>query len=226
MNLCPPVAILHRRKSTYTPVRKTETTSKERDPRFAEYASADPASDQECSLKTLRNAMADLLYAVSRAFEDKPEEAYGCVAHAAELLRKEASGATKGLGLGVGQPAVPPARRGGLAPWMVRKVSTHIDTHLDSAISSTDLAALAQLSVYHFCRAFRESFDESPHKYVMRRRIERAQGLMLQTNLSLAQIAIECGLADQAHLNKSFHRFVGDRPGAWRRARVAPPQQG
>jgi hypothetical protein len=76
----------------------------------------------------------------------------------------------------------------------------------------------------HFCRAFRESFDESPHKYVMRRRIERAQGLMLQTNLSLAQIAIECGLADQAHLNKSFRRFVGECPGAWRRARVAPLQ--
>jgi AraC family transcriptional regulator len=57
----------------------------------------------------------------------------------------------------------------------------------------------------------------------MRRRIERAQGLMLQTNLSLAQIALDCGLADQAHLNKSFRRFVGQSPGAWRRARSALP---
>jgi AraC family transcriptional regulator len=58
----------------------------------------------------------------------------------------------------------------------------------------------------------------------MRRRIERAQGVMLRTSSSLAQIAAECGLADQAHLNKSFRRFVGESPGAWRRARTAPPE--
>jgi transcriptional regulator GlxA family with amidase domain len=161
---------------------------------------------------------------MSSAFQDKPEEAYGCLLRAAELLHKEASSAIAGPCLDDSQSAAPPTPRGGLAPWMVRKVSTHIETHLDSAITSADLAGLTKQSVYHFCRTFRESFDESPHKYVMRRRIERAQGLMLQTNLSLAQIAIECGLADQAHLNKSFRRFVGERPGAWRRARAAPPQ--
>ena len=197
---------------------------KDRDPRFAEYASANLPSAQKCSLENLRNAVANFLHAVSRAFQDKPEEARGYVLHAAELLRTEASSAIAGLDLDDSQPAAPPTPRGGLAPWMVRKVSTYIETHLDSVISSADLAGLAKQSVYHFCRAFRESFAESPHKYVMRRRIERAQGLMLQTNLSLAQIAIECGLADQAHLNRSFRRFVGECPGAWRRARVAPPR--
>jgi AraC family transcriptional regulator len=180
---------------------------------------ADPSSAQECSLAALRNAVADLLYAMSSAFQDRPEEAYGYVLRAAATLRKEDSSAIAG---GLAQPAAPPTPRGGLAPWMIRKVSTHIETHLASVISSADLAGLAKQSVYHFCRAFRESFDESPHKYVMRRRIERAQGLMLQTNLSLAQIATECGLADQAHLNKSFRRFVGESPSAWRRARAAP----
>jgi AraC-like DNA-binding protein len=197
---------------------------KEHDPRFAEYASTDLPSTQDCSLEKLRNAVVDLLHAVSRAFQDEPEEAYGCVLHAAELLRKEASSAIAGLNLDGGQSAGPPTLRGGLAPWMVRRVSTHIETHLDSAISSADLAGLIKQSVYHFCRAFRESFNESPHRYVMRRRIERAQGLMLQTNLSLAQVAIECGLADQAHLNKSFRRFVGESPSAWRRARTARAQ--
>jgi AraC family transcriptional regulator len=197
---------------------------KEHDPRFAEYASTDLPSTQDCSLEKLRNAVVDLLHAVSRAFQDEPEEAYGCVLHAAELLRKEASSAIAGLNLDGGQSAGPPTLRGGLAPWMVRRVSTHIETHLDSAISSADLAGLIKQSVYHFCRAFRESFNESPHRYVMRRRIERAQGLMLQTNMSLAQVAIECGLADQAHLNKSFRRFVGESPSAWRRARTARAQ--
>jgi AraC-like DNA-binding protein len=103
-------------------------------------------------------------------------------------------------------------------------VSAYIEAHLDSKIGAADLAGLAKLSIFYFCRAFRASFGEPPHTYVMRRRVERAQGMMLQTNSSLAQIAIECGLADQAHLNKSFRRFVGESPGAWRRARAAPAQ--
>lgn len=49
--------------------------------------------------------------------------------------------------------------------------------------------------------------------------------MTLQTNLPLAQIAVCCGLADQPHLNKSFRRFVGQNPGARRRARTARPER-
>jgi transcriptional regulator GlxA family with amidase domain len=192
--------------------------SKQRGPAL-EYASANLSSPQQCSLEELRNAVADLLYAVSGAFQEKPKEAYGYVLHAAELLRTAPASAVASL-YEIQSPAPP---RGGLAPWMVCKVSTYIETHLGAAISSADLARLAQQSVYHFSRAFRESFHEPPHKYVMRRRVERAQGLMLQTSLPLAQIAVDCGLADQAHFNRSFRRFVGQSPGAWRRARTALP---
>jgi AraC-like DNA-binding protein len=69
-------------------------------------------------------------------------------------------------------------------------------------------------------RAFRESFGCPPHAYLMRRRMECAQGLMLTTNTPLGQIALECGLADQSHLSRLFHKFVGETPAAWRRARV------
>jgi transcriptional regulator GlxA family with amidase domain len=113
--------------------------------------------------------------------------------------------------------------RGGLAPWQVRRVKTHIEANLDGTIGVKVLAELVQLSPFHFCRAFRDSFGESPHGYVMRRRVERAQGLMLTTNASLGQIAADCGLADQAHFNKLFRRFVGESPGMWRRARVTQP---
>jgi AraC family transcriptional regulator len=178
---------------------------------------------QECSLDKLRTAVADLLRAVSGAFRDNPEEAYGCVSRAVALLALESPGATAGLDRRGAKSTAPSASRGGLAPWQNRKVSTFIETHLDVPICTADLAGLVKLSVFHFCRAFRESFDEPPHTYVMRRRIERAQGLMLQTRSSLAEIAVECGLADQAHLSKSFRRFAGESPGAWRRARVAPP---
>jgi AraC-like DNA-binding protein len=110
-----------------------------------------------------------------------------------------------------------------LAPWQIRRVTTHIDTNLHASITTKDLAALAKLSSFHFCRAFKDSFGESPHSYVMRRRVERAQGLMLTTDAPLGQIAADCGLADQAHFSKLFRRFVGESPGVWRRARAAAP---
>jgi AraC family transcriptional regulator len=183
-----------------------------------------PSSAQEHALETLRNAIADLLHAVTRAFQEKPEEAFGHVSRAADLLRTETASEIEDRDLYEIEFAAPQTVRGGLAPWMVRKVSTYIETHLDSVIRSVDLAGLVEQSVSHFCRAFRVSFDESPHTYVMRRRIERAQGLMLQTRLSFAQIAVDCGLSDQAHFNKSFRRFVGQSPGEWRRARVIGPR--
>lgn len=110
--------------------------------------------------------------------------------------------------------------RGGLAPWQVRRLSTHIENHLAESVQCDELAVLVNLSLSHFMRAFRESFGCPPHAYLMRRRMECAQGLMLTTNTPLGQIALECGLADQSHLSRLFHKFVGETPAAWRRARV------
>jgi AraC-like DNA-binding protein len=76
------------------------------------------------------------------------------------------------------------------------------------------------LSAGHFSRTFRNSFGCSPLQYVMRRRMERAQGLMLSTNIPLAQIALDCGLSDQAHFSRLFRRIVGECPREWRRARM------
>jgi len=115
--------------------------------------------------------------------------------------------------------------RGGLAPWQIREVTTYIESHLDTTIRTKDLAVLVRRSSFQFCRAFRKSFNDSPHGYLMRRRVERAQGLRLMTNAPLGQIAADCGLVDQAHFNKLFRRFVGDSPGAWRRARATAPAQ-
>jgi len=78
------------------------------------------------------------------------------------------------------------------------------------------------LSPCHFSRVFRDSFGCSPLEYVTRRRMEHAQGLMLSTDAPLSQIALDCGLADQAHFSRLFRRFVGETPRSWRRARVVP----
>lgn len=114
---------------------------------------------------------------------------------------------------------------GGLAPWQIRRVSTHIEEHLSENVLCEDLSAVAKLSLSHFSRAFRGSFGCPPHAYLTQRRLERAQGLMLATNESLGQIALECGFVDQPHLSRLFHRFVGQSPAAWRRARTSSRHQ-
>ncbi|ORE90371.1 AraC family transcriptional regulator [Aurantimonas sp. 22II-16-19i] len=108
--------------------------------------------------------------------------------------------------------------RGGLAAWQIRQVVRHIDAGLSETIRLDELAAVARLSNSHFSRAFRISLGETPHRFVMRRRIEEAQHLMLTTRSPLSRIAGDCGLTDQAHLTRLFRRFVGDTPLNWRRA--------
>ena len=112
------------------------------------------------------------------------------------------------------------AYRGGLAPWQVRTLTTYVDANLNASLSCEMLARLINLSVSYFARAFKCTFGCSPHAFLMRRRMERAQGLMLKTNAPLAHIALECGFADQAHLSRRFLQFTGESPASWRRARA------
>jgi AraC-like DNA-binding protein len=115
--------------------------------------------------------------------------------------------------------------RGGLAPWQVRRVAMYMDGNLADSIRCEDLARVTRLSVSHFMRAFRESFGAPPHAYLMRRRMERAQDLMLSTEKTIGQIALDCGFADQSHLTRLFHKIVGESPAAWRRARIYQPSR-
>lgn len=116
------------------------------------------------------------------------------------------------------EPTVEPAR-GGLAPWQMKQVAEFVRVNLDDRIHVEDLARRARLSPSHFCRAFKVTTGETPHAYVMRRRLEKAQAMMLETNESLCQIADACGLADQAHLTRLFRRHLDVTPFQWRRVR-------
>jgi AraC family transcriptional regulator len=100
-------------------------------------------------------------------------------------------------------------------------VSDHIDAHLGGRILVSDLSAIVQRSQGHFSRAFKRTFGVSPHLYILRRRVERASHLMLISDDSLSDIALACGMADQAHLCKIFRQITGRTPAAWRRERRA-----
>lgn len=113
-------------------------------------------------------------------------------------------------------------RSGALAPWQARCIQGYIAVNLHTSIRMMHLARVVNFGPFRLNRAFKEIFGFTPHQYVIRRRVERAQSLMLMSNDSLSQIAAECGFVDQAHLSNLFHKLVGTRPGVWRRTRKAP----
>ncbi len=116
-----------------------------------------------------------------------------------------------------GPPAKAKPVKGGLAAWQLRNVVQHIDAYLGATIGVDALAEVARLSTGHFCRAFKVTTGETPHAFLIRQRVRRAQTLMLQTDDTLSHIAYACGLTDQAHLTRLFRRVVGATPLIWRR---------
>jgi AraC family transcriptional regulator len=107
--------------------------------------------------------------------------------------------------------------RGRLLAWQARKVRDYIDSHITGPVFIVELCALIQRSEAHFSRSFKRTFGESPHSFIMRRRVELAAGYMLTTDAPLSDIAACCGFADQPHLCKHFRQAMGQTPAAWRR---------
>lgn len=105
---------------------------------------------------------------------------------------------------------------GGLPPGLAHRISEYIDSRLSENISLDAMAETAGLSVFHFARAFRQTFGTPPHSYLLHRRIEWAQRLVQQTELSLSEIALSTGFSDQSHFARHFRRLTGMTPGAAR----------
>jgi AraC-like DNA-binding protein len=108
------------------------------------------------------------------------------------------------------------AKVGGLVSAARRRVFERIEHDIDQPLSLDQLAAEAGLGVRQFCRAFRASTGASPHQFVLERRIARAQRLIAAGGV-LAEVALQCGFADQSQLTRSFARRVGLTPAAYRR---------
>jgi len=165
------------------------------------------------ALQQLRSAVVELATALTATLRHERSSAAASLQRAKALLLADHRPSPQTLEKNTGR---------GLAPWQIRRVLAHIEANLSTPMKNKDLATIARLSSYHFNVAFRNSVGEPPHAYIIRRRIERAQGLMLSTNRALSDIAVECGLADQAHFTRLFGRIVGESPAAWRRARINP----
>jgi AraC-like DNA-binding protein len=151
-----------------------------------------------------------LLDEAARQLEPGEVVAQGAILKAAALLRQQ---------IASGPEQERPQEGGGLLAWQARKVRDYVEGHITQKVHVADLCALINRSEAHFSRAFRRTFGESPHAFVIRRRLELAARYMLQTAASLDDIARRCGFTDQAHLCKHFRQSTGETPAAWRRAR-------
>lgn len=113
--------------------------------------------------------------------------------------------------------------RGGLSALQKRTATELLEANLDGKIALHQVAEACDLSVGHFARAFRQSFRRPPYKWLIERRVDRARDLMTNSRLSLADIAIQSGFADQSALNRTFKRLHGVAPGTWRRTTTRSP---
>ena len=111
------------------------------------------------------------------------------------------------------------ASRGGLAPRAVQRVRAYVEDHLAENIRLEALAQVAGLSRCHFVRAFKQSVGITPHAYLMQRRLERAEKLLLETDHPLCRVALDSGFSDQSHFSSYFRRNFGMSPRSFRRSR-------
>jgi AraC family transcriptional regulator len=110
--------------------------------------------------------------------------------------------------------------RGGLLAWQLKRVVDYIEAHLADRIAAVDLAALINVSTGQLFRAFKISVGVTPFRYIGRRRLELACTMIRTTREPLSQIALACGICDQAYLCKLFRRMIGTSPRDWRRQQL------
>ena len=110
-----------------------------------------------------------------------------------------------------------PFSKGGMTRLQATRAKEFLAAHCADDLSLVDAARACGLSRGHFTKAFRVATGLTPHQWLQRYRIDKAKDQLLDPALSIADIAISCGFADQSHLTRVFSRLIGDSPAAWRR---------
>ena len=109
-----------------------------------------------------------------------------------------------------------PRRRQGLGERELRLVVEYVEAHLADSIHLSALADLAGMSTYQLARRFKESTGVPPHRYVLRRRTERARELLRQPGATILEVALACGFSSQSHFATVFRALTGVSPRAYR----------
>jgi AraC family transcriptional regulator len=114
---------------------------------------------------------------------------------------------------------------GGLPASKVRRVIAFIENNLHRELRLEELAAVTHMSPYHFARLFKRATGVSPHRFVVRRRIDAATALLIESTTSIGSIARTVGFRTASHFATTVRRITGMTPSAHRvgRAVAEPP---
>jgi AraC family transcriptional regulator len=110
-----------------------------------------------------------------------------------------------------------PGLRGALTARQLDRAKDLLAADLSAPPMIADIAGLVGVSPSHFSRAFKSAAGVAPSVWLLQHRIGRAKDMLLGSDLSLVDIAMRVGFADQSHFTHAFTRFVGTAPGIWRR---------
>ncbi len=94
----------------------------------------------------------------------------------------------------------------------IRRAIEYVHDHPGQPLTLAELSTIAEMSPYHFSRAFKQATGIAPHQYVLHTRIEHATGLLQQGTCSIAEVARRVGFFDQSHFTRYFKRIVGVTP--------------
>ena len=108
--------------------------------------------------------------------------------------------------------------RGGLTPLQERRAKEYMSANLSGDAPLASVAAELGLSASQFGKAFRKSVGMPPHRWMIQQRVSLAKSLLRQGKMTLAEVALACGFADQSHFTQSFSASTGLSPGVWRRS--------
>jgi AraC family transcriptional regulator len=112
----------------------------------------------------------------------------------------------------------PPEHKGGLPGRTLKTALEYIHAHTTQDIPLQALANVMHMSVFHFCRLFKQSTGFTPHQYLLHLRMEEAKRLLRSSNLNIAEIGQQVGFDDQSHFGATFRKVTGMTPNCWRRA--------
>ncbi|MBV9503744.1 MAG: helix-turn-helix transcriptional regulator [Acidobacteriia bacterium] len=104
-----------------------------------------------------------------------------------------------------------------IASWKMRRLLEYIEQNLGGDLSLEVMAAEVNVSPLYLARAFKTAVGQSPHQYVLQRRIERAKEMLRGTDTPIVDVALTAGFSSQSHLSSWFLRQVGVSPAAYRR---------
>jgi AraC family transcriptional regulator len=107
---------------------------------------------------------------------------------------------------------------GELARWRLKRALDYVEARIAEPVSLADLASATGLTRMHFAAQFRAATGLRPHEYLLHRRIERAQEMLVRTGMSVVDVALSVGFQTQSHFTSVFKRFVGQPPHAWRQS--------